>query len=66
MLQALHEEGHALPLGALSSRVASRGASAGERGAGGEARLPLPSAQDIDTIRKVAQILVMLGQQVLG
>uniref|UniRef100_A0A2H1VXW2 SFRICE_020429 n=1 Tax=Spodoptera frugiperda TaxID=7108 RepID=A0A2H1VXW2_SPOFR len=31
-----------------------------------DARLPLPSPQDLDAIKKVAQILVTLGQQVLG
>ncbi|XP_022818045.1 uncharacterized protein LOC111350639 [Spodoptera litura] len=30
-----------------------------------DARLPLPSSQDLDAIKKVAQILVTLGQQVI-
>lgn len=31
-----------------------------------DARLPLPTPQDIEALRKVAQILAMLGEQVLG
>lgn len=31
-----------------------------------DARLPLPTPQEIDALRKVAQILAMLGEQVLG
>lgn len=30
-----------------------------------DARLPLPTPQDLQAIKKVAEILVMLGQQVI-
>ncbi|XP_026727409.1 uncharacterized protein LOC113493568 [Trichoplusia ni] len=43
----------------LSSRLGARPARLPE------ARLPLPSPQELDAIKKVAQILVTLGQQVI-
>ncbi|CAG9789041.1 unnamed protein product [Diatraea saccharalis] len=40
----------------LTSRLESRAQ---------EARLPIPTPQDIETIKKVAQILIMIGEQVI-
>ncbi|XP_041969666.1 uncharacterized protein LOC121726386 isoform X2 [Aricia agestis] len=53
------------PLAAeLSSRVASHAPRLQD--AKTDARLPLPSPQEIDAIKRVAQMLIMLGGQVLG
>uniref|UniRef100_A0A2A4K413 Uncharacterized protein n=1 Tax=Heliothis virescens TaxID=7102 RepID=A0A2A4K413_HELVI len=59
-LQSLQADSHPLSLVSdLSSRLGAHPARLQD------ARLPLPSPQDLDAIRKVAQILVMLGQQVI-
>ncbi|KAL4705446.1 hypothetical protein ACJJTC_012833 [Scirpophaga incertulas] len=42
----------------LSTRLASHAHAV-------DARLPLPTPQEIDAIKKVAQILVMLGEQII-
>ncbi|PZC81816.1 hypothetical protein B5X24_HaOG212030 [Helicoverpa armigera] len=59
-LQPLQADSHPLGLvSELSSRLGAHPARLQD------ARLPLPSPQDLDAIRKVAQILVTLGQQVI-
>ncbi|RVE49026.1 hypothetical protein evm_006272 [Chilo suppressalis] len=55
--RTLHHVSEAHPLASeLSSRLAAHAQ---------DARLPLPTPQDIEAIKKVAQILVMLGEQVI-
>ncbi|XP_026490983.2 uncharacterized protein LOC113397054 [Vanessa tameamea] len=52
------------PLAAeLSSRVAAHTSRLQEPKQ--DARLPIPTAQDLEAVRKIAQVLVMLGQQVI-
>lgn len=50
------------PLAAVSE-LSSRLAAHAQRE---DARLPLPTPQELEAIKKVAQILVTLGAQVLG
>ncbi|XP_061721257.1 uncharacterized protein LOC133528065 isoform X2 [Cydia pomonella] len=45
----------------LTSRVASKGPRLNMK----DARFPIPGPQDIEAIKKVAQILAMLGEQVI-
>lgn len=76
MLQSLHErerdgEPRLGVVSGLSQRLASHSAAAAAAAAadprsGPETRLPLPSPQELDAIKKVAQILIMLGEQVIG
>ncbi|KAG6453222.1 uncharacterized protein LOC115445501 [Manduca sexta] len=55
------------PLSPLTvvSDLNSRLVSHSKRLQGQDARLPLPTPQDLEAIKKVAQILVTLGQQVI-
>ncbi|CAH2094209.1 unnamed protein product [Euphydryas editha] len=46
----------------LSSRVAAHASRLQEPK---DPRLPIPTPQDLEAIRKVAQVLVMLGEQVI-
>ncbi|XP_028167848.1 uncharacterized protein LOC114358164 isoform X2 [Ostrinia furnacalis] len=57
-----HDPESSHPLSAVSG-LSSRLAAHAQRD---DARLPLPTPQELEAIKKVAQILVMLGEQVLG
>ncbi|XP_032521248.2 uncharacterized protein LOC116773006 isoform X1 [Danaus plexippus] len=49
----------------LSSRVMSRTSRLQDVREARDARFPLPSPQDLEAIRKAAQILIMIGEQVI-
>ncbi|XP_050354384.1 uncharacterized protein LOC126776127 [Nymphalis io] len=52
------------PLAAeLSSRVAAHASRLQEPKQ--DARLPIPTAQDLEAVRKIAQVLIMLGEQII-
>ncbi|XP_059050830.1 uncharacterized protein LOC131845755, partial [Achroia grisella] len=63
--EPIYHDGEYHPLAAVSELTSRLASHSQHLQPVQEARLPLPTPQDLETIKKVAQILVMLGEQVI-